>query len=256
MIQFDNSNNFLVTGASDGIGKAICLLLNSLGANVIGIARNEEKLKYLSNEVLIKENFHFIVKDLGSNIDEIPAFVSDVAKQYGKLKGIVHSAGAIEIMPLKAITGKNIDHIHNINFKSSVMLAKGFANKRNNIGENASILFLSSIASLLGYKGLVSYSTSKGAINSLVKALAMELSSNKIRVNAVSPGHINTELFNQNKDVYSKEFLYELETMYPFGLGDPEDVGNLVAFLLSDKAKWITGQNIVIDGGRTLVWKI
>lgn len=252
MIQFNNNDNILVTGASDGIGKAICLLLNSLGANVIGVARNEEKLKCLNNEILIKNRFDYIVKDLSIDIDKIPVFISDVVKQYGKLKGIVHSAGTIEIMPLKAITEKNIDRIHNINFKASVMLAKGFSNKRNNIGDNTSIVFLSSIASLLGYKGLISYSTSKGAINSLVKALAMELSSNKIRVNAVSPGHINTELFNQNKDVYSEEFLNELETMYPFGLGKPEDVGNLVSFLLSDKAKWITGQNIVIDGGRTL----
>lgn len=252
MIRF-NGENILVTGASDGIGKAICLLLNSLGANVIGIARSEDKLKLLKEEMINKEKFIYITRDLSVDIDELPNLVSKIVKEYGKLLGLVHSAGVIEILPLKAITEDKLNQIHNLNFKTGVMLCKGFSDRRNNIGENSSIVLLSSIASLLGYKGLLSYSTSKGAINSLVKSLAVELSQNKIRVNAVSPGHINTELFNQNKEFYSKEFLEELETKYPFGLGEPVYIANLIAFLLSDSSKWITGQNIVIDGGRTLL---
>jgi NAD(P)-dependent dehydrogenase (short-subunit alcohol dehydrogenase family) len=252
MIKF-NGENILVTGASDGIGKAICLLLNSLGANVIGIARNQSKLEQMKEEVLFKEKFHYELQDLSINIDEIPKVISQVSKKYGKLLGLVHAAGSIEILPLKAITEDKLNKIHNLNFKAAVMLCKGFSDKRNNVGEKSSIVLLSSIASLLGYKGLLSYSTSKGAVNSLVKSLSMELSQNNIRVNAVSPGHINTELFNQNKELYSKEFLEELETKYPFGLGEPNDVANLVTFLLSDVSKWITGQNIVIDGGRTLL---
>ena len=252
MIKF-NGENILVTGASDGLGKAICLLLNSLGANVIGIARNESKLEQLKKEIEFKEKFHYELEDLSLNIDEIPNVVSMISKKYGKLLGLVHSAGMIEILPLKAITEEKLNQIHNLNFKSAVMLCKGFSDKRNNIGESSSIVLLSSIASLLGYKGLISYSTSKGAISSLVKSLAVELSQNKVRVNSVSPGHINTELFNQNKELYNKEFLEELETKYPFGLGEPEDIANIVTFLLSDKSRWITGQNIVVDGGRTLL---
>ena len=252
MVKF-SSENILVTGASDGIGKAICLLLNSLGANVIGISRNKSKLEQIKEEVEFKDNFHYELEDLSVNLDEIPSKIFKISKKYGKLLGLVHSAGAIEILPLKAVTEEKLNQIHNINFKAGVMLCKGFSDRRNNIGENSSIVLLSSIASLLGYKGLLSYSTSKGAINSLVKSLAIELSLNKIRVNAVSPGHINTELFNQNKEFYSKDFLDELETKYPFGLGESAYVANLVAFLISDSSKWITGQNIVIDGGRTLL---
>ncbi|MCG3713222.1 SDR family oxidoreductase [Aliarcobacter butzleri] len=252
MIKF-NGENILVTGASDGLGKAICLLLNSLGANVIGIARSEDKLKSLKAEMEYKEKFSYIIRDLSIDIDELPSLVSKIAKEYGKLSGLVYAAGIIEILPLKAITEEKLNQIHGLNFNAGVMLCKGFSDKRNNVGDKSSIVLLSSIASLLGYKGLISYSTSKGAINSLVKSLAIELSQNKIRVNTVSPGHINTELFNQNKEFYSKEFLEELETKYPFGLGEPEDIANIVTFLLSDKSRWITGQNIVVDGGRTLL---
>lgn len=252
MIKF-NGENILVTGASDGIGKAICILLNSLGANVIGIARSEDKLKLLKEEMTYKEKFSYVIRDLSVDIDELPNLVSKIAKEYGKLSGLVYAAGMIEILPLKAITEEKLNQVHNLNFKSAVMLCKGFSDKRNNIGESSSTVLLSSIASLLGYKGLISYSTSKGAINSLVKSLAVELSQNKVRVNSVSPGHINTELFNQNKELYNKEFLEELETKYPFGLGEPEDIANIVTFLLSDKSRWITGQNIVVDGGRTLL---
>lgn len=252
MIKF-HGNNIIVTGASDGLGKETCLLLNSLGANVIGIARNKLKLEDLKKQMDNEDKFHYVMTDLSNDLDSIPKIISNISKEFGKLSGLVHCAGAIEILPLKAINEDNLNKIHDLNFKAGIMLSKGFSDKRNNIGQSSSIVFLSSIASLLGYKGLISYSTSKGAINSLTKSLAIELASNKIRVNAISPGHINTELFNQNKELYSKDFLNELETQYPFGLGKTEDVANLVAFLLSNKSKWITGQNIVIDGGRTLL---
>ena len=100
---------------------------------------------------------------------------------------------------------------------------------------------------------MISYSASKGAINSLVKTLAVEVSNRNIRVNSILPGHVETNMTLQNKDANSKEYLNELETMYPLGLGEPEDIANIVTFLLSDKSRWITGQNIVVDGGRTLL---
>lgn len=251
MIKF-NGENILVTGASDGLGKAICLLLNSLGANVIGIARTEDKLKLLKEEMTYKEKFSYVIRDLSIDIDELPNLVSKIAKEYGKLSGLVYAAGKLELLPIKGLDSDSIDNLYNVNFKSLLMTTKGFTDKRNSL-ENSSIVYISSISSILGIKGMISYSTSKGAINSLVKTLAVEVSNRKIRVNSILPGHVETNMTLQNKDANSKEYLNELETMYPLGLGEPEDIANIVTFLLSDKSRWITGQNIVVDGGRTLL---
>ena len=251
MIKF-NGENILVTGASDGLGKAICLLLNSLGANVIGIARNESKLEQLKEEMAYKEKFSYVIRDLSIDIDELPNLVSKIVKEYGKLTGLVYAAGKLELLPIKALDSNSIDSLYNVNFKSLLMTTKGFTDKRNSL-ENSSIVYISSISSILGVKGMISYSTSKGAINSLVKTLAVEVSNRKIRVNSILPGHVETNMTLQNKDANSKEYLNELETMYPLGLGEPEDIANIVTFLLSDKSRWITGQNIVVDGGRTLL---
>ncbi|MCT7574647.1 SDR family oxidoreductase [Aliarcobacter butzleri] len=251
MIKF-NGENILVTGASDGLGKAICILLNSLGANVIGIARSEDKLKLLKEEMTYKEKFSYVIRDLSVDIDELPNLVSKIAKEYGKLSGLVYAAGKLELLPIKALDSNSIDTLYNVNFKSLLMTTKGFTDKRNSL-ENSSIVYISSISSILGIKGMISYSASKGAINSLVKTLAVEVSNRKIRVNSILPGHVETNMTLQNKDANSKEYLNELETMYPLGLGEPEDIANIVIFLLSNKSRWITGQNIVIDGGRTLL---
>lgn len=251
MIKF-NGENILVTGASDGLGRAICLLLNSLGANVIGIARSEDKLKLLKDEMKDKEKFSYIIRDLSIDIDELPNFVSKITKEYGKLSGLVYSAGKLELLPIKGLDSDRIDTLFNVNFKSLLMTTKGFVDKRNSL-ENSSIVYISSISSILGIKGMILYSSSKGAINSLVKTLAVEISSRKMRVNSVLPGHVETNMTLQNKDANSKEYLNELETMYPLGLGSPDDIANIVTFLLSNKSRWITGQNIVIDGGRTLL---
>ena len=94
MIKF-NGENILVTGASDGLGKAICLLLNSLGANVIGIARNESKLEQLKEEMAYKEKFSYVIRDLSIDIDELPNLVSKIAKEYGKLTGMVYAASKL-----------------------------------------------------------------------------------------------------------------------------------------------------------------
>ncbi|WP_198305853.1 SDR family NAD(P)-dependent oxidoreductase [Arcobacter vandammei] len=251
MIKF-NGENILVTGASDGIGKAICLLLNSLGANVIGIARSEDKLKLVKEEMSYKDNFTYISRDLSLDIDDLPSLVSEIVKKYGKLSGLVYAAGKLELLPIKSLDIDSIDSLYNVNFKSLLMITKGFVDKRNSL-ENSSIVYISSISSILGAKGTISYATSKGAINSLVRTLAVEVSNRSIRVNSVLPGHIETNLALQHQDIYSPEFLNELETMYPLGLGEPEDVANLVTFLISNNSRWITGQNIVIDGGRTLL---
>ncbi len=142
--------------------------------------------------------------------------------------------------------------LFDINYFAGLALAKGFADRRV-ISGNSSIVYISSIAAVNGDMGQLEYGSSKGAVNSMVKVLALELAKQNIRVNSVMPGFIETEMTGQFGDIYSEKFKTELKEMYPLGPGKPEDVANIIVFLLSDASRWVTGQNIIIDGGRTLI---
>ena len=248
MIEFNSSQIFLVTGASSGLGRAISIQLTQLGGKVLGIGRNEDELKKTS-ELCDSGLFVPIVRDLITDIDSNTKWVSELVKEQGKFSGIVLSAGIQHTLPLQAEKYQKMLDLFNINLFANISLAKGFAKKINNSGPGSSIVFLSSYTSLVGLGGLTAYSASKGAINSAVKTMAVELSKNGIRVNAVLPGHVKTELLEGNKSM-----IEALEPKYPLGLGNPEDVANLTSFLLSDKSKWITGALIPIDGGASIAF--
>jgi 3-oxoacyl-[acyl-carrier protein] reductase len=252
MIQFNSDNIFLVTGASSGLGKAIALKIISLGGSVIAVSRNSDKLNHSRNEAIDPERFFIEPFDLSASLDEIPDFIKQLAKKYGKLTGLVHSAGIGGVTPLKALDLAEAKSMFDINYFSALMLAKGFCDKRI-CTSNASVVILSSIASLQGNSGLGNYSATKGAINSLVQSLAVEMARQNTRINAISPGFIVTEIVQHAQDVYNDAFFTKIKEDYPLGEGHPEDVASACAFLLSDSGRWITGQNIIIDGGRTLL---
>lgn len=252
MIQFTPDTLFVVTGASSGLGKAIALKIIALGGSVIAISRNSDKLTHARSEALDPERFFIEPFDLSGAMEEIPDFIKQLAKKYGKLAGLVHSAGIGGVTPLKALDLTEAKSMFDINYFSALMLAKGFCDKRI-CTANASVVLLSSIASIQGNSGLGNYSATKGAINSLIHALAVETAKQNIRINAISPGFIVTEIVQHAPDVYNDEFFAKIKEEYPLGEGHPEDVASACAFLLSDSARWITGQNIIIDGGRTLL---
>ena len=122
--------------------------------------------------------------------------------------------------------------------------------KKKLINRGASIVFISSVSSIMGVQGTLLYASSKGAINSAVKVLASELAGQRIRVNAILPGIVRTEMLSGTN--ISEEQFTQQESLYPLGLGTPEDVGNAVLYHLSDASRWLTGQCMVLDGGLTL----
>jgi NAD(P)-dependent dehydrogenase (short-subunit alcohol dehydrogenase family) len=250
-LQFEPENLYLVTGASSGLGKATALFLNSLGATVVAVARNEEKLTATKNESNYPKKFFTHCFDFG-DLENISGFIKTLVSEHGKFTGLVHSAGIGGVTPLKSLDLDDAKKMFDINYFSGLILAKSFADKRI-CQPPASLVFLSSISSISGNAGISNYSASKGAINALVKSLAVELAKNNIRVNAVLPGFIVTDIVNASPDVYNEAFFEKVAQDYPLGSGLPEDVAHLVAFLLSPLSRWITGQNIVIDGGRTLL---
>ena len=135
--------------------------------------------------------------------------------------------------PVKHLSVEKSKELFDINYFSSMQLAKGFCDRRANIGEGSSIVFLSSIASIRGSRGLVGYAASKGAINSAVKSLAVEVSPLGIRVNAVLPGFVVTEMTKSWSKIYTEEFIEDLDGTYPLGIGTVENVVQPIIFLLS-----------------------
>jgi len=254
MIKFQNSDLFLVAGGSSGLGKAICYKINELGGSVVAIARNTEKLLSAKKGSSNPDLFFIESKDLTTEIDNLPLWLVSLAEKYGKFRGYVHSAGIQETLPLSSTKVEKAKVLFDINLFSALSLCKGFAKKSVNTGQGSSIVLISSFVSNLGLAATVSYSASKGALNSAMKVMAVELARDGIRVNSILPGHVVTELFSNDAKVSSENFVNSLKQKYPLGLGKPEDIANLSCFLLSNSSSWITGSEIVIDGGASIMF--
>ncbi len=242
MIQFTKEQRFIVTGASSGIGEAVALRLNELGASVIAIARNEERLLGMKAKSKHPENIYIEIKDLAENIEQLPSYVKELKDKYGKFQGLANCAGVGRILPLKSIDFTEMQKLFNINYFSPVFMTKGFTDKRNNNGKGSSVVCIASSGGVHCDPGMTEYAGSKGALIATMQAIARELAPSYIRVNCVSPSLISTNM----ADEISRSFA---EGKYPMGIGKPQYVANTVVFLLSEQAEWITAQNYIIDCG-------
>ena len=135
--------------------------------------------------------------------------------------------------------------LFDINYFAPIFMAKGFADKRNNIGEGASAVFIASLAANSSSRAMTTYSGAKAALISSIKSIAKECAPYKIRFNCVSPSDIKTPMVLKE----AAEFMQDKEKIYPMGYGEVEDVSNMIVFLLSNKTKWIAAQNYIIDCG-------
>lgn len=246
MIKFNKNQIFIVTGASSGLGEGTALLLNELGATVVGIARNEERLNAMKAKCKYPENMHLEMKDLTENIEELPQYVKELKNKYGKFSGMAYCAGISNIVPLRALDYSLLQNTFQINYFSPILMTKGVVDKRNNIGNGTSIVVISSIASLCSDKGHIAYSGSKAALCASLKSLSKEVIANGIRVNCVLPSNIKTPM------TAIEGYEESQKDLYPLGFGAPSDVANMIVYLLSEKAKFISGQNYVIDSGGVL----
>lgn len=245
MNDFSFENIYIVTGASSGIGQAVALHLNALGAKVIGIARDETRLQQIKAQAQSPDNFIIEVKDLGQNIEDLPNYVKALREQHGKLAGVVHCAGMDLPKALQILALDDGHKIFDINYFSPIMLTKGIADRRNNIGQGTSIVFIASSAAVYPDRGQSFYAASKSALITSAKAISKELSPRGIRCNCISPAYVETPMYLKNKETIGTD-----DENYPLGIGKPADIAHMVAHLLSDKGKWITGQNYIMDGGR------
>lgn len=235
--------HILVTGASSGMGRVFCQMIAKEGASVSLLARNEERLKETLS-MMDGEGHDYYVCDL-TDEEQLKATIA----QLKAVDGVVFCAGINDYVPLKFVKQEKLERIFQTNFYSQVILTQMLVKKKL-INKNSSLVYISSLSSVLGVAGTLLYASSKAALNSAVRVIASELAPQGIRANAICPGIVRTEMLsgtNIDEDAFIKQ-----AADYPLGLGTPEDVGHAVLFHLSDGSRWLTGNCMVIDGGYSL----
>lgn len=228
----------LITGASSGIGKEIAIQCSNAGANVIITGRDRNRLSETINN--IKNGISYIC-NLSDEND-----ISELVTKLPSIDGVIFCAGISEYLPIKFVNKNRIHNIFSVNFDSQVILTQQLT-KHKKINKNASLIYISSIASKLGVAGTAMYASSKAALNAYMKVTASELANQNIRVNSICPGIVITPMGEKAQSMSN-----EVENDYPLGLGQPIDIAGPCIFLLSSASKWITGTELIIDGGLTL----
>lgn len=235
----------LVTGASSGIGLSICRAIVASGGKVIGVARREDRLKEMVNE-LGDTCASYLSADLSQDAD-----IVNIVTHIPEINGLVYAAGISKLTPLKFVKRESLEEVMNINYFSMVLLiSQIIREKKIKKGVYSSIVLISSVAQQIGTKSSLLYTGSKGAMSAASRVIANELSSLKIRVNTVEPGMVQTAMASEMEDLLSREVVEKDVKQYPLGYGKPEDVANATVFLLADASKWMTGQSLTLDGGR------
>ena len=241
----------IVTGASSGIGAQCAIDCSKMGARVVLVARNEEGLKQILEQCEEPSRHIILPLDLSLS-DGLKDAIKDVVAKVGKINGVVNCAGMSSVTPLKLITDELLDQFFRTNVYSAINLSKEVTRVGNYDKEGGcSIIFFASIMGLCGDKCKTMYSATKGALIAAARSMACELAKNKIRVNVVSPGAIETPINAKLPHMADPELRKELEDKHLLGLGECSDISNACIYLLSDAAKWVTGQNLIVDGGYT-----
>lgn len=238
--------NLLVVGASSGIGKAIACQCASQGENLILVSRNKSKLMEIKND--FPNN---IIEIVGLDLDQL----NDIYNLFNmirdrdiKLDGLIYCAGDYIVSMIKNMVIEQYQRIMRVNVLGFCEMAKYFMNREIS-NKNSSIIAISSLASIGAPKALGAYASSKAALNSLVQVMAKEGIRRKIRVNAILPGWVDTPMAQKSFKETGNNMNDSILSTQPFGIIPPDQVAYLVEFLLSDKAKYITGALLPISGG-------
>ena len=238
----------LVTGASSGLGQGIAIQCSKMGARVIINGRDEKRLAETLSKM--EGGGHVILGADLSTKEGIEKVVSEVPV----LDGYVNSAGVPGVMPMRNINHDYLTDIININAVTPMSIISLLVRKKK-LHKNASIVLIASInGCCIGYAGSSPYAASKGAISGFIKSAAIELAARGTRLNSISPGVVPTSMMKKDEMLYSSDQIKDqMLKDYPMKrFGEVDDVANGAVYLLSDASSWVTGVNLVIDGGYTL----
>ena len=245
------NKNILITGVSSGIGKECAFRCYEEGAKVHLLGRNERSLKEIYAQ-LNDNNNSISVLDL-QDFERYQNIIENIVTTHGKIDGFIHSAGYQITLPISAMNYQMYLDIFSVNTISAFEFIRLLSKKNYGNLSCMSIVLIASVMSIIANPALTAYCASKAALVGGAKALALELANNKIKVNCVSPGYLeDTKMMTELDEILSNQELDNLKKGYPLGLGSTNDITALCLFLLSDESKWITGQNIIIDGGYSI----
>ncbi|MCH5213844.1 MAG: SDR family oxidoreductase [Muribaculaceae bacterium] len=237
----------LITGAASGIGLETAKTLHKLNASLILLDVNEEALEILAAD-LNSERVVPIVCNL-SEYDNLNETLKTLLKQTGPINGFVHCAGISSRKPLNVLRPDGFTNVMAVNFFSFEELTR-LLTKRSVMQDGGSIVVMSSVSSFRGYKAKTEYCVSKAAVDAFVRCMALELASRKIRINSIQAAEVLTPLARKSREI-ALQMGSEIADA-PLGPSEPYEVANLIAFLLSDATRTITGTGLVIDGGLTV----
>ena len=240
-IDFTNKT-VLVTGGTRGIGASIVRHFENLNAEVIATGANKDQLHKSINR---RVKYHYLDLKNKKSISDFIEYIS----QRKKIDVLINNAGMNKIDPIEKIKDEDWNNIYNINLYGPFVLTREISKimKKNKYGR---IVNIASIFGVISREKRAAYSSTKSGLIGLTKATAHDLAKDNILVNSISPGFINTEL---TKNILGEKSMKEISSSIPLKrLGDPDEIAKLVLFLTSDQNTYITGENIIIDGGYTI----
>jgi NAD(P)-dependent dehydrogenase (short-subunit alcohol dehydrogenase family) len=241
----------LITGASGGIGYATALLFAKNGAKVMGTGRDDRKLKLLSLEAKeLKGTLKTVISDI-CNTSEVEGTIKETIDTFGQIDVLVNAAGIISNGTIENTSLDDWDKMMDINLRTVFFVTQKCVPHLEKTKGN--VVNVSSVSGLRSFPNVLAYCVSKAAVDQLTRCSSLELAAKGIRVNAVNPGVVVTSLHKRGgmSDENYEQFLKNSEKTHPLGrVGSPEEVADLIYFLASEKASWITGATYAIDGGR------
>lgn len=239
--------NYIITGASSGIGRAACIELSKQKANVILVARNEERLQETLDQM--EQGNHTLISCDLTSLDEISGVVTDIYEKYNVIDGIIYSAGITKTPKLSKATYEEMNPTMLINYYAFIELLRHAVDKKKK--HPMSVVAISSMSVLTCNAGSIAYSASKAALEAAVRVFSKELFKKNVRINAIRPAEVDTEMTTYGWGMIYDDYGKHLkETGFqPYGLIDPADVANMAIYLTKDAAKAITGMMIPINGG-------
>lgn len=240
----------VITGASSGIGRACAISCSEWGATLLLIGRNGEELEMTKSLLTGAAKSTLLQLDL-TQFEEVSFKLKAAIDLFGAVDGVIHAAGISTTLPFRNSSPDKMNEFFQVNVVAALHLTQLLIKPGYVSPNGASIIFLTSVMSQVGESAKVLYSMTKGALLAACRSMAIELAPKKIRVNCIAPGVVVTPMSQKAYYSQNEELKEKIKKLHPLGLGSPDDVANACIYLLSDAGRWVTGTQLMVDGGYT-----